>query len=73
MANTKQVALRLPVDLLDRLDRCALKFRQDIPGSNITRTDVVRILLERGLAKEGYPPDGTSTPSKRAPKKGRAR
>jgi hypothetical protein len=66
MVGTKQVAMRWPIDLLHRLDECAEKFRRQTPGSGTTRSDVVRILLERGLATEGFaPPEPATKKAKR--------
>jgi hypothetical protein len=47
--NTSQVAFRLPLDLLKRIDRHAERMRDLQPGVNVTRTDVVRMLLTRAL------------------------
>jgi len=46
---TSQVAFRLPVDLLKRIDKHAERMRDQQPGVNVTRTDVVRMLLTRAL------------------------
>ena len=46
---TTQVAFRLPADLLKRIDRHAERMRVAQPGVNVTRTDVVRMLLTRAL------------------------
>jgi len=46
---TTQVAFRLPADLLKRIDRHAERMRDAQPGVNVTRTDVVRMLLTRAL------------------------
>ncbi len=45
-----QVAFRLPEELLARIDAEAQRLAAETPGWTPTRTDVVRILLERGLA-----------------------
>lgn len=48
------VPFRLPADLVKRLDRHALRLRQEHPGIEITRADAVRSLLVEALAaKEG--------------------
>ena len=46
---TTQVAFRLPDELLKRLDRHAERMRETQPGVNVSRTDVVRMLLTRAL------------------------
>ena len=46
---TKQVALRLPTRLLDRVDRFAESLRSAEAGAVITRADALRILVARGL------------------------
>jgi hypothetical protein len=56
--NTSQVAFRLPLDLLKRIDRHAERMRDLQPGVNVTRTDVVRMLLTRALDHM----DGDATP-----------
>jgi predicted DNA-binding protein len=42
-----QTAIRLPQSLLDRLDRLAEKMSQ--PGMKITRTEVLRLALFKGV------------------------
>lgn len=46
---TQQTAFRLPTLLLERLDRYAERLRLEQPGLTISRADVVRLLLTRGL------------------------
>jgi hypothetical protein len=46
---TQQVAFRLPVSLLERLDAYADRMRDAQPGLTVTRADVVRVLLARAL------------------------
>jgi predicted DNA-binding protein len=48
---TLQTAFRLPVSLLERLDAYADRLRAEQPGINITRADVVRLLLSRALSE----------------------
>lgn len=43
------VPFRLPDQLVRRLDRHAERLRAEQPGMRVTRADVVRVLLERGL------------------------
>lgn len=47
--NDRQVAFRLPSELVDRLDEHAEHLRRESPGVRITRADVVRLLLTRAL------------------------
>jgi hypothetical protein len=46
---TRQIAFRLTEGLLSRLDRLAKRLSGERPGLRVTRTDVVRMLLTRGL------------------------
>ncbi len=52
MADTEQVAFRLPTSLVKRLDDYAGRMAKEQPGMTFTRTDVVRVLLVRGLDAE---------------------
>jgi hypothetical protein len=48
---TQQLAIRLPVDLIDRIDRWAAWCTGELGGlAEVTRSDVVRVVLDRGLA-----------------------
>ncbi|HXX68093.1 MAG TPA: hypothetical protein VEK07_12965 [Polyangiaceae bacterium] len=47
--NDKQMVLRLPSALLDRLDAYAERLRHEMPGPSWKRSDVVRMLLARAL------------------------
>ena len=49
MAETQQTAFRLPTDLLRRLDNHVKRLQKATPGMNVTRADVVRIMLTKGL------------------------
>lgn len=53
---TQQTAFRLTTDLIQRLDAVAAKWNAERPGIGISRADVVRALLERGLAYEEKKP-----------------
>ena len=46
---TQQVAFRLPLSLLARLDQHAERMRGEQKGLSVTRADVVRLLLTRAL------------------------
>ncbi len=61
MAETQQVAFRLPADLVKRLDRHAKRLEEASPGMTFTRADVVRVLLTKGL-------DEAEAKQKRSPK-----
>lgn len=46
------VALRLPRELLERIDGYAERLREETPGMRATRTDAIRILVSKALAFE---------------------
>ena len=46
---TQQVAFRLPVSLVERLDAYAEHMSKEQPGIDFTRADAVRALLTRAL------------------------
>lgn len=48
---TKQYAFRLPAYLVERIDRYAA-MRARVDGRKCTRTDALRLLIEKGLALE---------------------
>lgn len=48
---TQQVAFRLPVTILKRLDEAGKRMEAENPGANFSRSDVVRVLLMRGLSE----------------------
>jgi predicted transcriptional regulator len=47
-----QTAIRLPDDLLQRLDRIAARWTKEGPGVAVTRSDVMRVLLLRAVEQE---------------------
>jgi hypothetical protein len=49
---TQPVAFRLETELLKRLDEHAKRMAAETPGLKLTRTDVVRVLLLKGLDAE---------------------
>ncbi len=49
---TTLVAVRLPDTLLARVDHLAERWSRERPGLPVTRSDVVRVLLERGVDAE---------------------
>lgn len=48
-ANDAQLVVRLPGDILDRLDDYAEAMRADFPGARFARAEAVRVLLTRAL------------------------
>lgn len=44
-----QTAVRLPVEVIDRLDRYIAKLRKKQRGIKVTRSDAMRVLLARAL------------------------
>jgi metal-responsive CopG/Arc/MetJ family transcriptional regulator len=55
MDKSKQMGLRLPQELIDRLDQYVDKLREELPGVEFTRSDAIRTLIEQGLQKAGIP------------------
>lgn len=49
MQNDAQLVIRLPQDLVDRVDAYSERLRAEQPGPKWTRADVVRMLLTRAL------------------------
>ncbi len=48
----RQQAFRLPESIIERLDRYAERLRREQPGLEVSRADVVRLLLARALEQE---------------------
>ena len=44
-----QLVVRLPQELLDRLDAYAERMRTEMPGARFKRAEAVRVLLTRSL------------------------
>ena len=62
---TAVVSIRLPIDLVRRLDRYADELRAVTPGVNVTRTDAARAILTRALnASKPTRPARRKTPAK---------
>jgi metal-responsive CopG/Arc/MetJ family transcriptional regulator len=55
MDKSKQMGLRLPQELIDRLDQYVDKLGEELPGVEFTRSDAIRTLIEQGLQKAGIP------------------
>ena len=51
MNNDRQVAFRLPSSLVEKIDAQVEDWSANQPGLRVTRADVVRALLVRGLAE----------------------
>ena len=50
---TRQVPFRLSPELIDRLDALAARLSEQTPGLSLTRTDALKIAIERVLREEG--------------------
>ena len=60
------LGFRLPNQIIDRIDAFCAK--SAIPGMVMSRSDAIRVLLERALTVEGFPHAGEPTTTK-APKR----
>lgn len=49
LACVKRAVIRLPGDVVDRLDQLAEELSAAAPGQRFSRSSVVRVLLVRGL------------------------
>ena len=58
MSETEVVQTTLPKALIERIDAYAYRLNQEYPGARFSRSGVLKILVEKGLAaepsKEGY-------------------
>jgi hypothetical protein len=68
---TKQLSFRLPKSLVDRVDRCVRECESS--GLDLTRADVVRLLLNYALTATGGKLDQLIDSRVGAPKGGRKR
>lgn len=59
---------RLPIQLVARVDAFADKEASGLPGYRVSRSDAVRVLLERSLTEAGFPHTG-ETPKSAEPVK----
>lgn len=59
-APKRQVAFRFPEDLLTRIESYRKKLSADMPGLDVNQATVVRVLIEKALAAEGFPPAARS-------------
>ena len=53
-----RVAFRWDADVVRRIDKYAERVRADMPGLTFTRTEAVRVLLEKALAQVEEEPSG---------------
>lgn len=63
----KAIAFRFPQHLLERLDRYCQILMQEQPGMVVSRSEVVRMVLEKELEHNGLPQPGTRRRRKAAP------
>lgn len=47
-------AIRMPVELIEALDRYVVDLAKELQGVNVTRNDAMRRLMTRGLVEAGY-------------------
>jgi len=50
----RQTGARLDDELLERVERFAKHRESELPGMKITRSDAIRLLLEKALTDFGY-------------------
>ena len=65
MTGLKQLGIRWPEDLVERIDAYVEKARKERLGLRFSRSDAIRELVERGLAEEGFGPRVKRTRSKK--------
>jgi Arc/MetJ-type ribon-helix-helix transcriptional regulator len=53
----RQVAFRLPSTLVNAIDAYVDSTQEKTPGLSVSRSDAVRMLLNKILEKEGFPPN----------------
>ena len=68
---TVNLALRVPTEIVEALDRYVVTLAKEVPGINVTRNDAMRRLLVFGLRDAGHLnlpgfPDGLSAGGKNA-------
>ncbi len=54
--NRVAVSVRLPADLVERVDTMVARWRAALPGMRVTRTDIVVVLLDAGLRSPAAEP-----------------
>ncbi len=50
MVGRTSVAVRMPPELIERLDALAVKLSKRAAGAEVSRSDVTRLAVERGIA-----------------------
>lgn len=53
---TANLALRVPTEIVEALDRYVVDLAGQLPGVNVTRNDAMRRLLMMGLVEAGHMP-----------------
>lgn len=59
------LGFRLPVTIIERLDAYCGALSEKTGGHSISRSDAIRVLLDRALAVEGFPPAGQKAPKRK--------
>ena len=59
------LGFRLPVTLIARIDAYCDKVEGMLAGHKVSRSDAIRVLLEKALTAEGFPPASATKPTKR--------
>lgn len=65
MNNSKQLAIRLPLDLLNQVDRYTEHMNTLHPGFEVSRADAVRVLLFKALELEQMPVEPAKSKSRK--------
>jgi hypothetical protein len=55
-------AIRIPAPLLERIDAFARQLQSELPGSEVTRSEAIRILVTRALDSVNPPGPPMPTP-----------
>lgn len=63
--NLTPVGFRLPDSLIERIDAWCQRFQQQMPGASMSRSNAIRVLLEKALAAEGFPGEQAQPKGKR--------
>jgi antitoxin component of RelBE/YafQ-DinJ toxin-antitoxin module len=67
-AEMGQYGFRLPVSVINRVDAFAVQAASALPGYKLSRSDAIRVLLERALTAEGLPAVADAPKGKRTKK-----